>query len=156
LSVKKNKKKKKPPVYRQELERRPQPKTTLESRSTQTPTWKFESLDLGGPWCPAQRIIKKETALNIISKLRSFESMTWAVIDSKPKSHGPGSSSHFIAISKLNNQAKRRLKQLKKDKIEELYSLRLSGTERIFGFFEGRSFHLLWYDPNHEICPVKR
>ena len=45
------------------------------------------------------------------------------------------------------------MQALQLDDWEELYSLRLSGRSRVWGLKEAGIFWILWWDPNHEICP---
>jgi len=42
------------------------------------------------------------------------------------------------------------------DDAEELFEIRLSGKERVWGTMTGAVFNLLWWDPNHEVYEVKK
>jgi hypothetical protein len=80
--------------------------------------------------------------------LQSLETMTWSDI------HGTGS--HPIPVDSLCKDARDRLSAIGKgDEYQELYSVRLSGRERIWGMRLGSELYLLWWDPEHEICPSK-
>ena len=83
--------------------------------------------------------------LEIREKLRNFESMTWGQI--------MGPQSHMVSTMSLCKNARERLAQLKLDELEELFSLRLSGKERVWGVLEHNILTLLWWDPDHEVCP---
>lgn len=61
--------------------------------------------------------------------------------------------SHYIAKGDVIQDAKKRLEQLKLDDVDELYSLRLSGANRVFSIRRNNVMCLLWWDPEHEICP---
>lgn len=62
---------------------------------------------------------------------------------------------HGVQLYKLCGEAQRRLRELGYDaQIEELYTLRLAGRERIWGIRECNVFSLLWWDPNHQVCPT--
>ena len=39
---------------------------------------------------------------------------------------------------------------------ETLFRFRLSGEKRLWGFRVGTTFHVIWWDPGHEVCPVDR
>lgn len=39
------------------------------------------------------------------------------------------------------------------DDQDALVSLGLTGRERIWGFIANGVMNLLWWDPNHEVCP---
>ena len=107
--------------------------------------WQFQSMDFEGVWGWHQnRKISTNTLLEIRTKLAQFESMTWLEIE--------GSKSHFIEVTSLDKKAQKRLEEIKQDDIEQLFSLRLSGKQRIWGIRLGPIFKILWWDPEHEIC----
>ena len=107
------------------------------------PIWRFAMFDHSSKWpLPADA----EKLVEIIKKLGNHESQTWAQIKSTKKSH-------FVAIHKLIKPAQDRLADLSLDDLESLFSLRLSGTERIWGILESNILKILWWDPEHEICP---
>jgi len=83
---------------------------------------------------------------DIRDKLANFETMTWSKILR-------GSQNHAILRVDLCQDAQKRLRALKLDDIDSLISLRLSGTERIFGILERGVLRVLWWDPEHRICP---
>ena len=62
-------------------------------------------------------------------------------------------SNHSVPVEQLCSQAKKRLEELRLLDLEELHSLRLSGEERIWGILTQNVITLLWWDPNHEVCP---
>jgi hypothetical protein len=84
----------------------------------------------------------------IRSKLTHFESMTWSDILIKAKKQN-----HSIPISDLCSDARKRLKEIHCDYVEELLSLHLSGTERIWGIWNEGVVTILWWDPKHKVCP---
>ncbi len=87
--------------------------------------------------------------LNFIrQKLANFETMTWGEILINAKKHH-----HTVATADLCAQARKRLTELKLDDVDGLVSLKLSGTNRIWGMFSAGVLTLLWWDPDHEICP---
>ena len=85
------------------------------------------------------------TLLDIREKLRNFETMTLGQI--------LGSKSHMVETSKLSKDARVRLEALNLDDIEALLSLRLTGTQRVWGLLEHNIVILLWWDPEHRVCP---
>ena len=60
-----------------------------------------------------------------------------------------GNNSHFVQAGKLTRKAKARLAEIGQDDVSELFSLRLTGTTRIYGIRDRRALKLLWYDPHH-------
>jgi hypothetical protein len=113
---------------------------------SQNPLWSFRMLDMGGPWCWG--VMDQQTFMRVLDRLRNLESMTWVEITNT-------TGSHFIEMDKLNKDAISRIADLKYDDIDELYSLRITGQERIFGIRYGRDhvLRILWWDPKHQVCP---
>lgn len=92
----------------------------------------------------------------IYPKLLQFETMTWDEIRQQNHGNKGKSSNHNIDVNILNPAAKERLKILKYDDRDKIYSLRLGGTIRIFGFKELNFLDIIWIDLNHEICPSQK
>ncbi len=90
----------------------------------------------------------------IMSKLESFETMTWADIMKASGGRNRGTNNHFIDVSDLSKQARDRLEELKIYD-EKIFSLRLKGKLRIFGILTNGVFKIIWRDDNHEVCPMK-
>lgn len=81
----------------------------------------------------------------MLERLSSFETMTWAEIWK--------SGSHPIDLWRLCKDAQDRLTELKHDDQDSLISLRCGGKPRVWGIREHHIFHVLWWDPEHEVCP---
>ncbi len=84
----------------------------------------------------------------IWDKMRNFETMTWAEI--------LGRNHHAIAVKDIIEPAQRRLEELQHDDEETLVSFRITGQQRIWAIRSGQEAFLLWWDPNHEICPWQK
>jgi hypothetical protein len=84
----------------------------------------------------------------IANHMKSYERMTWAQVRS-----GGGGRDHPIPVSKLTPEAQKRLQVLRVDDFDELWRFRFTGPKRIWGVKIGRVFHLLWWDPQHKVCP---
>ncbi len=114
-----------------------------ESISETKPSWRFSTVDKTGPF--AWPIEKPEEA-TIVSKLHSFDSMTWADI--------AGKGHHALVSSTLSTEAQKRLQELKKDdESEQLFSFRLEGKLRVICIRHNNIANLLWYDPEHKVAP---
>lgn len=117
---------------------------------TKTPAWAFSRCD------------REKWALNecgnlyksVIEKLGSFEGMTWAEIMAQSGGRSHGTNSHFENVYDLKKEAQKRLQELHLDDLDQVFSLRLSGTERLYGILNDRILRIIWYDPNHEIYPM--
>jgi len=115
-------------------------------RKAHYPVWQFSLLDCEGSW--SWEAIDTE----ILKKLGNFETRTWGEIEGN-KEEG----SHLVKVDDCPNPlVKERLKQLELDDIDELFSLRLSGKERIFGILDGFILKILWYDSEHKIWFTKK
>ena len=82
------------------------------------------------------------------AKLAQFESMTWneILVASKKQNHS-------VAMWKLSKEAQNRLAVMGLGDTEELVSLRLAGRERVWGLRQGAVMLILWWDPEHAVCP---
>ena len=89
---------------------------------------------------------------HIISKLQALETQKWQdILDSSGgKSIGHGNNNHFVLASQLPQKEKRAFIQLEyMERFEKVFSLRLSGKERLIGIVDMSRFDILWYDPEH-------
>lgn len=93
----------------------------------------------------------------IYPKLLSFESMSWDEI--RQQTHRRGntmvSNNHDDDISKLGKTAQLRLKELGYTDYDKIYSLRLEGKIRIFGFRTQNYMDIVWVDLDHSVYPLK-
>lgn len=88
------------------------------------------------------------TIHKIRERLRSFETMTWGEILNEG-----GKRNHLIHVSDLCREAKQQLRTIGQDDLDQLLSLGLTGQERIWGILENGVVRLLWWDPEHRVCP---
>ena len=129
--------------------RNPKPRKKATSDSSLTTTdkklmWEVSKIDDNGPW-GWNRINCPDFLRTIWKKMRYFETMTWNQI--------LGPQHHRIAVNNLIRPAQRRLQQLEHDDVDELVSFRLTGRARLWAIQSEHVSYLLWWDPNHEICP---
>lgn len=94
----------------------------------------------------------KKLSLKCIKKILvtvlSFQKMTWTDI----RKNG----SHTVNIDRLTSKAKKRLRELNLEDVDELYSLRLSGPERLWAVRNNAILRLLWWDPCHSVYPCEK
>ena len=109
-----------------------------------SPLWSFSLLDIGSTWCWSK--MSPEQFGEVFAKLKNFETMKWAEIKGPKKSH-------FIKKTRLIKEAQDRLSEIGFEEEEELFSLRLEGKQRIWGLLDDHVLRILWWDPEHEICP---
>jgi hypothetical protein len=113
------------------------------------PAWRVSILETQDPY--GWHTIDLTTFEHIRERLGNFETMTWRDILIVGKKQN-----HSVAVGRLCKQAKDRLEQLSLFGVEKLVSLRLSARERIWGIqdpMDKAVLKLLWWDPDHEICP---
>jgi len=141
-------KKRKKPKARIEPSPTKQPKVAYNPTSYNhlRPSWRISKIEMIGPY--GWRNIDAETLIYIHGKLANFESMTWNDILIKNKKNN-----HSVEIDKLSSTAKARLTEIQLEDIDELVSLRLSGKQRVWGILDQGVLILLWWDPNHQVCP---
>ena len=59
-----------------------------------------------------------------------------------------------IPVGNLSSSAKRRLQEIQRDDEEWLHEIRLGSRPRMWGIRRQGIFHILWWDPNHRVCPA--
>ncbi len=110
------------------------------------PQWSFVLVDIGAPWCFSK--MKGKELAKALKRLGEFEKMTWAVIEAN--------GSHFVAVDEIINNAKRRLAKIKQEDTDSFFSLRMNGKRRIWGIRKRHILYIMWWDPNHEVCPSSK
>jgi hypothetical protein len=116
----------------------------------QRPAWHFWRFDWEGSW----GVVACRTANwrnHIEQHLAAFERMTWGGIleASGGKREGHGNNSHPIPRDHFTRTAQRRLED-KQIYADDLFSLRLQQTIRIYGVRNGYYLEIVWFDPYHE------
>ena len=105
--------------------------------------WQFSLMDLSGPF--SFSLVACDDWSLILSKMRSWETMTWNEIE--------GRRDHSINIDSLSDTAKKRLAEIQLDDIDEVFSLHIDGKKRLFGIRDRNIFKVLWWDREHQVCP---
>jgi hypothetical protein len=112
------------------------------------PAWRFNLLELVDPF--GWHVLDEKKLREIRQKLAGFESMTMSQIFVANRSNN-----HPVKFSDLCGDAQERLWKLNLESTEEIHSLRLSGAERVWAIRELNVLNLLWWDPDHLICPAQ-
>jgi hypothetical protein len=110
------------------------------------PSWRIARLQLVDPY--GWHEIGAAKILEIRAKLGNFESMTWNDIVVRAKKRN-----HTISVARICKEAQLQLASLNLYDLDEVVSLHLTGTERVWGYREGAVLHVLWWDPDHRVCP---
>lgn len=106
--------------------------------------WRVDAIDLEGDW-GWRRATIEELFKKIIPKLHQFETITWGELE--------GGNHHFVGWDQLCRAAQKRLEELGREDISELFSLRMDSSARIWGQRDVSRLNLLWWDPDHQVCP---
>lgn len=121
----------------------PKVKQNPESYFSKSPSWCFSKCDIGyDKWS----IYNSDVINDILPKLISLEQRKWADIISDKKHN------HWIKCEDFSKEAQNRITSTPQS-FDALFSLRLTGTFRLFGFIEDGVYYVIWVDPNHEVCP---
>jgi hypothetical protein len=121
------------------------PRAVEQPRTPEALSWRVNDMDLGGPW--GWHLADEKVLRLVREKLGSFETMTWGEL--LGDKHKP------IPVEHLCPKARARLVDIERDDIPELGELRVGNKPRIWGWLQGDVMHLLWWDPEHEVCPSK-
>ena len=107
-----------------------------------SPSWCFNDCD-DDMWPFNEEHIGNSFWSKVLPYLKNLEKQTWQeiLVDDKKKNHG-------IIVSDLNSIAQKRLAE-KYIECEAIYSLRVNGTNRIYGQIIKGVFYVLWYDDDH-------
>lgn len=107
--------------------------------------WSFKIMDLTCCW--SDETYNGDTFCEIAAHLRDFEGRTWGQIESDR------SRQHPVWRDRLILDAQKRLSQIKQDDVDSLWRFRFTGQKRLWGIRDGRVFKVIWWDPQHCICP---
>lgn len=119
-----------------------------------TPIWSFKYFDNDyNKWNFAN---VEDLNTMIISKLKHFEGMPWGDIIKANGGRNHGNNNHFENISDLIPEAQKRWRELKLDEYDSIFSLRLTGVQRLYGILTNGVFKIVWFDQKHEIYPMKK
>jgi hypothetical protein len=102
----------------------------------------FERFDGGCPWCETPK--GQAHFCDIAKKLRDHERMDW---------NDTFSRDHRVLVSGIIPEARQRLLDFSLDDTDELWRFRFDGKTRLWGRREGSCFLVLWWDPDHMVCP---
>lgn len=106
------------------------------------PAWAFSRCDKD-QWSFTRESVERFFWDEILPFFRNMELRTWADI-----LRNSAKQNHAIDTGSLNSVAQKRLAELHIEE-EAIYSLRLQGTHRLYGYMDGNTFVIVWFDPNH-------
>lgn len=144
-------KKKQVKPVRTEVKRQVQMPILIEGR----PHFRFEKIDRDGKF--AFQLKRKDFRHDLVlEKIMEYSCMMWSEIERQ--THDDGKSKHHFLDNpnNLSKEAKERIKKLEiEDLADAIFSFAFNNKLRIIGLRQGDYFYVLWYDPEHEVYPVK-
>lgn len=81
----------------------------------------------------------------ILPRLQEYESMTWNEITRR-------NSCHYWDINNMPAKARNKLKR-KYPQHDTFHQIDMEQPCRLLGWRDRQTLFLIWYDPNHTICP---
>jgi len=119
------------------------------SNSDERICWRFTHLDREGPWGLAH--LDHERVQTLLAEMVKFESQT--IKELFMQGEWPGKC-HDVALLP-NRDALARLDALGIPDMTKIWKLRIGGTGRLWGFLISNVFHVVWWDPDHQVWPSK-
>jgi len=110
------------------------------------PAWRISRMEFCDPF--GWHILDAKSIDAIREKLANFETMTWKeiLLDAKKQNH-------TVSVGDLIKEAQDRLLEIFSEQLDELTCLHLTGKERVWGKIDEGVMELLWWDPEHQVCP---
>jgi hypothetical protein len=116
--------------------------------------WSFQSFDSEKKWYDDQYTAK--TFNDIAEHLKSYERRTWGEIEANRERDHPVAITHIIPEAKARLESLRWRNPQQLDDNDYLMRFEFTGMQRIWGFRSGYYFMVLWWDPQHKICPSQK
>jgi hypothetical protein len=120
------------------------------SSRDETIIWALNLVDLEGPW--GWNKLGRDDFGALQGKFKSWESL-------RPGEFFGGGGKRGnkrIPLENLCSEAQRRLEHLQLDDLPGLWELHAAGQPRIWGHREEHVFYILWWDPDHTVCPSRK
>jgi hypothetical protein len=111
--------------------------------------WRVRAIRLSSPY--GWHELTLEELGEIQQKLAMFESMTWNEIFVIARKQN-----HAIPVSKLRCSIARKWMERNMPDQDTLWTLRLSGAERVWGVLSGGAYQVIFWDPEHLIFPTEK
>lgn len=119
----------------------------------ETIIFRFDAVDLDSDceWSMAHMSEKDHEEL--LKKLKEYERVTVGQLIAPSFSN----FTVYYDFSKCpNSKAVNRLESRYPNFGDSIARFRLTGAKRLYGFLEGNQFHIVWWDPKHEIWPSRK
>jgi hypothetical protein len=141
-----SRKRAKAPVAKAKPKARKRPVAGTHVGDQKTVVWALSYVDMDGDW--GWSSCDGDSVEMILRFLKELESCVHTEVF--------GSRHKFIKIESLCPQAQKRLEEIELDDLDGLWELHLSGKVRIWGHRVEHVFYLVWWDPEHTVCPSRK
>lgn len=109
--------------------------------------WRVNRIQMVDPY--GWHVITSEQINHIREKLSDFETMTWHEIFTVAKKRN-----HRIPVCNLRCPKARQWMKMNMPDQTELWTLRFTGAERVWGIFGEGAYQIVFWDPSHQILPT--
>jgi hypothetical protein len=101
--------------------------------------------------------LRGREAQHVLTVLQEMSDLTWREVKalethSKRQTHR---LHHSQPVDSVCRDAQQRLDELELQ-VQELFRLRHGNLVRIWGYVQGATFHILWFDRDHSVCPSEQ
>ena len=100
-------------------------------------------------WCESKDLTTHDF-WEIGEKLKSFEQTQWKHLAADQEYH------HSVPFYKISKEAQEIAEALGIDDYEQIWSIRLTGTQRLWGVRDEQYFIAIWWDPDHQVYKTKK
>ncbi|MCK4593344.1 hypothetical protein KAU45_02495 [bacterium] len=140
-------KRRKKPKLEHDLQFKKQPSSEYKPLSSYdlNPTWSLKYLQIDNQWCWSG--IQRDKLLEVVVKAKEFEKSKWKELLTK------GYPAKFIPVRAIRKEAQEILLDELRIQQETIVRFQISGKERIWGLLIEGVFHVIFWDPEHEIYP---
>jgi hypothetical protein len=115
---------------------------------SKTVQWCFRLFDHSKDWRSGS--IDHVGFCEVGGHFKDYSQRTWSEIRAR------GDRDHPISCGKLRTEVVNRLKELKLDDVDEIWSFHFSARSRLWGVKLGHIMQVLWWDPDHQVYPVEK
>lgn len=110
--------------------------------------WRFAHVDHDSQW--GFDSMEPAVLCEVLRKLADCESMTVSELRGTRRLF-----KEYDLPGGLCKDALARLTAMRRDDMTKIQRLEFTGLQRLYGFMEGNVFHVVWWDPEHQVYPSR-
>ena len=114
----------------------------------------LNSKDISGKW--SWGLKRKELDVDYDSIIEPYlkhpKSTKWGTLELELYGKKNKTKHHHIPVTALNEEIQLRWQEIELD-YSEVFTFRISGKQRIFGYRIKNKYFIVWWDPKHELIP---